>query len=142
MRLGGVRRRDDGAAAMEFALIAAFIFLPLVLGIIQYGWYFYVSQSTGGAASHIARRMAVGDCWGSNQAKTFVENEVGSTGTTQPAVSFTPSSNATATIGSTTLTVTVTTRANVLSFWPMPSGGVITRAVTTTIEDVDSSGVC
>ncbi len=136
------RREQRGAAALEFGLIACFIFLPLVLGIIQYGWYFYVSQTTGGATSHIARRMAVGDCWGTNEASTFVSSEVGSTGATQPSVSFTPTSNAAATIGTTQLSVTVTTHANVIGFWPMPNGGTITRTVQTMIEDLDSSGAC
>lgn len=40
-----MRRRDDGAAAVEFALISTFILLPLLFGLLQYGYFFY--QSTG-----------------------------------------------------------------------------------------------
>jgi Flp pilus assembly protein TadG len=136
------RREQRGAAALEFGLIACFVFLPLMLGIIQYGWYFYVSQTTGGATTHVARRMAVGDCWGTNEASTFVSNEVGSAGTTKPSVTFAPTSNSTAEIGTTQLTVTVTTQADVVGFWPMPNGGTITRTVKTMIEDLASSGAC
>ena len=135
------RRRESGAAALEFGLIAGFVFIPLVLGIIQYGWYFYVAQTTGGATTHVARRMAVGDCWGSGEATTFIGNEVQST-SAQPSVVFTPATNGTAKIGETQLTVTVTTHANILGFWPMPNGGTITRTVKTMIEDTESSGVC
>jgi hypothetical protein len=34
------RRRDGGAAAVEFALILP-IFLAVLFGVIDYGWYFY-----------------------------------------------------------------------------------------------------
>lgn len=138
-RLG--RRRGEGAAALEFALIAGFIFLPLVLGIIQYGWYFYVAQTTGGAASHVARRLAVGDCWGSGEALAFVKNEVGSD-PSQTNLTMTPTTNTTAEIGITQVSVTVSSKANVVGFWPMPDGGTVTRTVKTMIEDTTSSGVC
>jgi Flp pilus assembly protein TadG len=135
------RRDQDGAAALEFGLIAGAIFLPLVLGMMQYGWYFYVAQTTGGAASHVARRLAVGDCWTGNQALTFVQNEVhadpGST-----TFAKTPASNVGAVIGTTQLHVTVTADAQIIGFWPMPDGGVVTREVTTMIEDTTSSGTC
>ena len=66
-------RSESGAAALEFGLIVGTILIPLLLGVIQYGWYFYVAQTTGGAATHVTRRLAVGDCWGSGQALTFVK---------------------------------------------------------------------
>ena len=72
------RRSQSGAAALEFGLIVGTILIPLLLGVIQYGWYFYVAQTTGGAATHVTRRLSVGDCWGSGQALTFVKNEVAS----------------------------------------------------------------
>lgn len=135
------RRNDEGATVVEFALLAGVIFIPLVLGIIQYGWYFYVAQTTGGAASHVARRLAVGDCWGANEALTFVRNESGASDADTSLV-MTPTTNTTAEIGITQVEVTVTTKANVVGFWPMPSNGVITRTVKTMIEDTTSSGAC
>jgi Flp pilus assembly protein TadG len=137
----GSRRDQSGAAALEFGLIAGFIFIPLVLGIMQYGWYFYVAQTTGGAASHVARRLAVGDCWGSNEALTFVQNEVGSN-PANTALVMEPTSNTDAEIGIDQVEVTVTSEANVLGFWPMPNDGTITRTVKTMIEDTTSSGAC
>jgi Flp pilus assembly protein TadG len=126
---------------LEFALLAGLIFVPLVLGIIQYGWYFYVAQTTGGAASHVVRRLAVGDCWGANEALTFVRNEAGGDDSVTTLV-MTPSSNSAAEIGITQVEVTVTARADVVGFWPMPSGGTITRTVKAMIEDTTSSGSC
>ena len=55
---------DRGAAAVEFALILVFLFLPLTFGIIQYGYYFLQANSAEHAAREGARLAAVGvaDC--------------------------------------------------------------------------------
>ena len=135
------RHTQSGAAALEFGLIVGTVLIPLLLGIIQYGWYFYVAQSTGGATTHVARRLAVGDCWGSGQALAFVKNEVASD-KNLTTLAVTPTSNASAVIGATQLTVTVTSDGDLMSFFPMPNGGTITRSVSTMIEDTTSSGTC
>ena len=135
------RESQSGAAALEFGLIAGTILIPLLLGVISYGWYFYVSQTTGGAASHVARRLAVGDCWTGTEAETFVKAEVAST-PSSTTFAKTPASNIGAVIGSTQLTVTVTADGDLIGFLPMPNGGTITRTVKTMIEDTSSSGTC
>ncbi len=66
------RRKEGGAAAVEFALVVPLL-ATLVLGIIQYGWYFYVANNTSAAAREAARHVVVGDCWGGDFL-TFVEN--------------------------------------------------------------------
>ena len=134
------RRREDGAAALEFGIISGFVFIPLLLGIIQYGWYFYVSQTAGGAATHVARRLAVGDCWGSGEALTLVAGEVNASA--NPTFAKTPSSNSSAVIGTTQLTVTVTAQGDLIGLYPLPNGGTITKTVKTMIEDINSSGAC
>ena len=132
------RRSESGAAALEFGLIAGAILMPLLLGIISYGWYFYVAQTTGGAATHVSRRLAVGDCWGSGQALELVKGEVaGSDATT--TLTYNPTSNSTAVIGTTQLSVTVTADGDLIGLFPMPNGGTITRTVQTMIEDTGSS---
>jgi Flp pilus assembly protein TadG len=135
------RRDEDGAAALEFGLISGLLFIPLLVGLMQYGWYFYVSQTTGAAATHVARRMAVGDCWGSGEAEAKAKAEVASnpSGTN---VSHTPSSNSGAVIGSTQVTVTVSANGEIIGLFPMPNGGTITRTASTMIEDTTSSGTC
>jgi Flp pilus assembly protein TadG len=55
-------RNDDGAAAVEFALIAPLFFI-LVFGMIQFGWYLWTAEYTNSAARETARRVVVGDCW-------------------------------------------------------------------------------
>ena len=141
-RLRMLRAREQrGAAALEFGLIAGLLFIPLLIGMLQYGWYFYVSQTTGGAASHIARRMAVGDCWGSGQALAFVKNEVASA-PAQTTFAVLPTSNSGAVIGTTQMTVTVTSNAKIIGLFPMPHNGKVTRSVKTMIEDTTSSGTC
>ncbi|MBF4769979.1 pilus assembly protein [Nocardioides agariphilus] len=135
------RRTESGASALEFGLIVGTILIPLLLGVVQYGWYFYVAQTTGGAATHVARRLSVGDCWGSNEALNFAKAEVASK-PSQTTLSKSPTSNSTAVIGTTQLTVTVTANGDLIGFLPMPNGGTITRTVKTMIEDTTSSGTC
>lgn len=55
-------KRDEGAAAVEFALVLP-VLVALLLGIIQFGWYFFVANSASAAAREGARRVVVGDCW-------------------------------------------------------------------------------
>jgi Flp pilus assembly protein TadG len=125
-----LRRRDyRGASAVEFALILL-PFSVMLLGLIEYGWYFYVAQNTSGAASTVARKLEVGDCWGSGQAKTFAKKQSAqiTTLTTSPAVTTSPSPG-------TAFTVTVTANAKIMTFIPVPNNGTITRTVSAQVED-------
>ena len=70
------RRNERGASAVEFALVMPIPLIVLIFGLIQYGWYFYVSSSTSGAASNVARRLEVGDCWGADEADLFARKRV------------------------------------------------------------------
>lgn len=54
------RRPENGAAAVEFALVAVFLFIPLLFAMIQYSFYFWSTQSAANAARDAARRGAVG----------------------------------------------------------------------------------
>src|SRR5215216_3305857 len=105
-------RGQRGAAALEFGLIAGLLFIPLLIGLLQYGWYFYCAQTTGGAASHLARRLSVGDCWAGNDALDFVKNEVRANKDSTTLIKS-PSSNSGAVVGTTTVTVTVTANAKI-----------------------------
>lgn len=58
MRLS--RRGDErGAAAVEFALVAVFVLIPLLLGIMQFSMWFWAWQQSGHAAREAARYAAV-----------------------------------------------------------------------------------
>lgn len=60
----GKRDGQRGAAALEFAL-AVFFLVPLLMGMLQYGYYFYVAVNVTEAQHQglvAATRTAVGDC--------------------------------------------------------------------------------
>jgi Flp pilus assembly protein TadG len=54
------RRRDDGAAAVEFALVGGLILIPLVMGIMAFGLYFWSTTQVNHALRDGARTGAVG----------------------------------------------------------------------------------
>jgi Flp pilus assembly protein TadG len=127
------RRRDDrGASAVEFALISI-PFILLVFGMIQYGWFFYVSQTTGGAASNVARRLQVGDCWTDPQALNLARRSA-------PMVtSVTKNPAAMPATTGTDVVVTLVADGNVLGFIPMPNGGMVSKTVHASFEDTKAS---
>lgn len=80
--------RDDGAAAVEFALIMPVLF-GLVFAIIQFGWLFQSWTAMEGGARAGARYMAVhNDVAGAKQAALA---DMPSLGLTASAVTITPS---------------------------------------------------
>jgi Flp pilus assembly protein TadG len=121
------QRDEGGAAAVEFALIMIPFFV-LIFGLVEYGYYFYVAQNTSGAASTLARKMEVGDCWAA--PLTFAKNQSGEVS----AVDVTPNQTTSPAVG-TTFTVTLTANAKLVTFLPLPGGGTLTRQVTAQIED-------
>jgi Flp pilus assembly protein TadG len=63
-RQGAERRRQRGASVVEFALTVP-LFLVLLLGALEYGYYFYVAVTTTSAAREGARQctlVSLGDC--------------------------------------------------------------------------------
>lgn len=52
-------RREAGAATIEFALIALFAFIPLLLGIVELGRMFYVVTTTQEVVRRAAREQVV-----------------------------------------------------------------------------------
>ena len=131
------RVRDDrGATAVEFALVSI-PFLILVIGMIQYGWYFYVSQSTGGAASNVVRRLQVGDCWGSGEATTLAQNQAPMVET----VTVSPDDLSTLEPGD-QITVTVHSDGKIIGLLPLPDGGSVDKVVYANLEDTDEGAPC
>lgn len=128
-------RNERGATAVEFALVAL-PFMVLVIGMIQYGWFFYVSQTTGGAASNVVRQLQVGDCWTGTQARDLARNQApmltsltkkhkGIIVTTLPA---------TAEAGD-DIEVTLTADAKIVGLVPLPDGGTVQKTVQARLED-------
>jgi Flp pilus assembly protein TadG len=150
------RRRDEnGAAAVEFALIMIPL-LYIVFGIIQYGWYFYAMQTGTSATAEAARRVSVGSCQNSSQLHDFVVNRLGSanSGSTVSVDEsfqkwdsvngvYTSDSTPGTVGGKVTLTVTFQTLNMHFPLIPVPNSGAVTRTVSARIEDtVDSGGSC
>lgn len=52
-------RDDDGAVAVEFALVLI-LFLTLVFGVVQYGYYFFQLQGASAGTREGARLAALG----------------------------------------------------------------------------------
>lgn len=131
------RRADRGAATVEFALVSIPM-MVLMLGLIQYGWYFYVAQNASSAAANVARRLEVGDCWTGTQALTLAQNQAPQV----TAVTKSPATLSGASVGTTQLTVTVTADAGILEFLPMPDSGIVTRTVHAQLEDDEGDSSC
>ena len=51
---------DKGGVATEFALLAPLLII-IIMGIIQFGWAFFVQHSMINAAREAARKLAVGE---------------------------------------------------------------------------------
>ena len=58
MKMSSKRRREDGAAAVEFAIIAPLLFM-LIFGMLQYGLAFFQVQNLRAAVREGARVAAV-----------------------------------------------------------------------------------
>jgi Flp pilus assembly protein TadG len=139
----GSRARESGAAAVEFALVSM-VLITLLFGLLQYGWYFFSTQAATNAARDTARRLAVGDCTGTNEARDYARNQADRSQLTLAwGPTSTPSSNSYGSmdIGD-QLQVTVTVDAQILGLLPMPADGVVTRTVKTRLEDMTVGGTC
>ena len=69
-RVAGQVGREDGAAAVEFAIVATLFFM-LVFGIIDFGFAFHSWNNTANAAREGARKAAVDADIADIQARTF-----------------------------------------------------------------------
>lgn len=130
-------RTQRGAAAVEFALVLL-PFTTLLLGTIQFAWYFYGAQSATAAAREGARQLVVGKCWGVATFETYVKDQSSMvTGAT-----YTPADLSTADIGD-VVTVKVLADAGIIHLLPLPSGGVVTREFEARLEDKSpGDGTC
>ncbi len=142
------RRRADqrGASAVEFALISLPL-MTLMLGMLQYGWYFFSAQSASSAARESARRLVVGDCQTGSTAETYARNQANLTSLT---LTFGSPGGTTTTLASgtngvlpavgATLRVIVNVDGSVLNFLPIPNGGQVQKVVDARVEDRTAGG--
>lgn len=78
-------RHEDGAVAVEMALILPFLLL-IVFGSIQYGFYFWADQGGSDAARKAARLAAVGDYTDCASFRTSIKSDIAALGDETAAV--------------------------------------------------------
>ena len=144
------KRRDTGAAAVEFALVSVLLF-TLLFGILQYGLYFWSLQTGSAAAKEAARRASVGDCTDA-ELKALVANRIGgakdNTDPTKFTVTrtFTDASNvavATPVVGGSVIVAVQFPTYNMhFPFVPFLGDPTVQRTETVRMEDTTASGAC
>ena len=144
--VSGVTRRDDqGAAAVEFALVSVLLF-TLLFGILQYGYGFFQMQATAATAGDAARLAAAGlyasggvdgcTAFGNTVAQRGQDNGLPNNAVQQVKVTWADlSGGATAQRGG-TATVQVTVRPTDLNYPFVPFPDTITRSLTAMVETV------
>jgi len=141
------RRRDDGAAAVEFALVMVPL-LVLIFLTIHFGMLFYSTQAASSAAREALRRASVGDCTDA-ELYAFVDSRLGGAENGNLTVTrtfTTPAGSATSYPGEAGDTVTITVQFdgyNFNYFVPGFDDPVIEREVDARLEDSEpSAGAC
>lgn len=129
-------QRDDGAAAVEFALVSVLL-LTLLFGIVQYGYFFFQSTAAESAAREGAREAAVGI----NSCATWKTLVAGRTG----AADYQNVTASAAATRGTAITVTLTWRRQNFGFpfVPFLGGGSQKELASTRAERIGSvTGGC
>jgi Flp pilus assembly protein TadG len=148
LRVG--RRRDDGAAAVEFALILI-LFLTLLFAMIQYGFYFWSAQSGSATTKEALRQVSVGNCQVQSELEKFINDRLGAARTSDAVVSrtykhtdnSTTQDPAASNVGDVvTLTVTFDTLNLHFPFVPFLNQARVSRTDTARLEDTSASGTC
>lgn len=128
------RRGEQGAAAVEFALIALILF-TLLFGIIQFGLWFWAWQAGGHAAREAARVAAVSPCNDTKITDAGKHPLDGAPTTNAPTVSVT---KPLVKVGE-PITVRVQFTTLDLGFFPGFTGN-IDKSATSRIENVPAGG--
>lgn len=136
-RTSGARRRDDdGAVAVEFALIFPLLCV-IVFAIIQYGMYFWAMQGGSAAAREAARKAAVGQPVACDAFRTEVSTNVDAIATNTPTITRTFDS-ATAVVGEDVeVTVTFQSMDFGFPFVPFINNGVVDQSATARLDYIE-----
>jgi Flp pilus assembly protein TadG len=143
-------RNDRGAAAVEFALVVIPVF-AILFGLIQYGMYFYSSQTGSNTVNAAARQLSVGNCASDSSLQTYVDNQLGAatTGSATIVRTYTnpdgsaPASPAPANVevgGTVTLSISFPTVNMHFPFVPFLQNAKVTRQVEARVEDTTDQG--
>ena len=143
------RRDDDGAAAVEFALVLVPL-LVIIFGLIQYGLYFYSAQTGSSTANAAVRQLSVGNCQAVGALQTYVDKQLGAAATGNATITQAwTRADGTPAIGPTDSGVVGGTVELTLSFptinmhfplVPFLSNSKVTRDVQARVEDTADQG--
>lgn len=127
-------RQARGASAVEFALVFTLVVLPLIFGIIQYGYHYWSLETAAAAAREAARAAAVGTDWDCTSDRAAAIASRPAVGDDAPVVTRsydTPDGQPR--VGA-LVTVTVTFDSLDVGFLPVPDDGRITESSRARVE--------
>lgn len=139
------RRGERGAVAVEAALILTFIMIPLVLGVITYGSYFWQAQKVQPLSQRLPMDDVVGefDCAQLiDRVKTTVQNALpnveGSVGGVLPLDAIgVQVVNVLPTVGvDILLSIQIPVISELGSLLPLPNGGNVLSEATYRLDNV------
>jgi Flp pilus assembly protein TadG len=131
------KRREDGVSAVEFGLVLP-LFIIILLGIMDYGWVYYVKLTMTNAAREGARVGVTLDTNIESGAQTAAKGYLGAAGFNPDEAQWSVSSN----LADPTLSVTVSVNPfkPLVGFVPTPSQLSSTAAMRWELSTVTGSG--
>jgi hypothetical protein len=138
------RRDDDGAAAVESALVLSVVLAPLLMGILTYGYYFWQAQKVPLLDPNIDQAGIVGElCEGELLTRVRAAALTAVTAVDDTGALPVTLGDITATVVSVVpdglgvnVTVSVTTSIGEGSFLPLPNDGNVTKDVLMRLQNV------
>lgn len=133
---------ERGVSTVEFALVFCFVVLPVMFGIIQYGYQYWALSTADAAAREAARALSVGTdvACTTTLARSRVDQPAVGTSSPVVGVTYATASGApgTAAVGG-IVTVRVRFQSLDVGFLPLPDGGAIDRTAQARVENVPAS---
>jgi len=133
------RRSEGGAAAVEFALVMP-LFVALLFGMLEFGWYFWTAETTSSAARETTRRIIVGDCW-ANPNAFAVAHGPRVTGTVLKDENDAPIASPAGLEVGDTIKVELTANSDLINFFPLIPN-TVKREYVARMEDTSDNGAC
>ena len=132
-------RSERGSNVVEFALVFSFVVLPLMFGIVQYGYQFWSLQTADAAAREAARSLSVGTTWACTRTAALAAVDLPAlSGPQAPAVTMAYPAGTPPKIGD-VVEVRVQFSSLDIGFLPVPARGVIDRTARARVENVPST---
>ncbi len=133
------QHRDEGAAALEFALVSVLLF-TLLFGILQFSMLFFQMQAASSTARDAARLAAVGidSCtdYGTAIEQDAKDNQLPTDASWHLSARFTDASGSSGGSAPQWVSVSVTFSPTDFHFPFLPFPGDLTRTARARVEDV------